>query len=75
MSFNGYRTSKIGGVKKLTRKQALAAIKAAGTQGDKRSFTRLYVHNRISYEAAIEAYREGQRFAEFVVKRDAANAA
>ena len=55
----------------MTRKQALEAIQAAGAQGDKQAFARLYVENRISYAAANGAWRKGARFAEFVQQRDA----
>lgn len=55
----------------MTRNQALAAIKAAGAQGDMRAFTRLYVENRISLPVARQAYREGVRLGEFIAKRNA----
>lgn len=54
----------------MTRKQAIMAIKAAGADGDQKTFLRLYGENRISLPAAQAAYREGQRFAEFIAKRD-----
>ena len=50
---------------KLSRKAALAAIKAAGATNDQQTFTRIYVENRISYEVAIAAFREGKSFAKF----------
>lgn len=55
----------------MTRKGALAAIKAAGTEGNQATFLRLYSEHRISYETAIQAYREGQKFARYVEHRDA----
>lgn len=55
----------------MTRAQALACIKAAGAQGDKAAFTRLYIENRIAYAVAIAAYRDGERFGDFIAKRDA----
>ena len=54
----------------MTRKQAMAAIKAAGAAGDQRAFTRIYVENRFSLQVARDAYDEGRRFAEWVKKRD-----
>ena len=56
---------------RLTRKRLLAAIKAAGSQGDQATFTRLCVENRISYPVAMTAYRAGASFARFVAARDA----
>lgn len=55
----------------MSRKDALAAIKAAGTQNDQKAFMRLYVENRIALPAARAAFAEGQRFAKFVAERDA----
>lgn len=57
---------------KLTRKQLLAALKAAGATADTKAFTRLYVENRIGLHAAQAAYSEGVKLAAFVAKRDAA---
>lgn len=54
----------------MTRKAALAACKAAGTENDQRAFLRIYTENRISYQTAIAAFREGQRWAQFVAARD-----
>lgn len=56
---------------KMPRKQALAACKAAGTKGDRARLTRITIENRVSQQAALEAYREGVRFARFVAQRDA----
>ena len=58
----------------LPRKAALQAIKAAAAQGDRKAFARLYVENRISYAAAQEAWREGERFAAWVAARAATKA-
>jgi hypothetical protein len=58
----------------MPRNAALAAIKAAGTQNDHKAFVRLYVENRVSLAAARKAFNEGQRFATFITKRDAATA-
>jgi len=43
----------------VKRAAALAAIRAAGATGDQQAMLRLYVENRISYDAAIAAYCEG----------------
>ena len=56
----------------MTRKQALACIKAAGAQGDQQTFLRLYIENRISYSVAIAEYRAGKQFGEWIAQRDAA---
>lgn len=58
----------------LTRAKAIAAMKAAGTQGDKAAFTRLYIENRISRAVADQAWRDGVNFARFIADRDAAKA-
>lgn len=55
----------------MTRKQAIACIRAAGAEGDRKAFMRLYVENRISLQVANEAWQEGQRFGAFVRDRDA----
>jgi hypothetical protein len=54
----------------MTRKQALAAIKAAGASGDQKAFLRLYVENRVALHAAQEAFEEGKRFAAWIKTRD-----
>lgn len=54
----------------MSRPEALAAIKAAGAAGDRKSLFRLYVENRIAYPTAMKAYREGASFARFVAARD-----
>lgn len=59
---------------KLTRKQALEAIKSAGALNDQQSFVRLYTENRISLSAAKEAFAAGKRFTKFIEQRDAAKA-
>lgn len=55
----------------MTRKQALACMKAAGAKGDSATFTRLYVENRVSYAAAQAAWRDGVKFGAFIKARDA----
>lgn len=47
----------------MSRVAILAAIKAAGAKGDSKTMLRLYADNRISYDAAMKAYREGVKFA------------
>ena len=54
-----------------TRQKIMRAMKAAGASNDKQAFTRLYIENRISLQAANEAWREGRKLAAFVEKRDA----
>lgn len=43
----------------MNRVDVLRAIKAAGARGDYQSFMRLYVENRISFDAAKSAYNAG----------------
>jgi hypothetical protein len=45
----------------MTRSMAIIHIRVAGYHADRATFTRLYVENRVSYEAAKRAYGEGQR--------------
>lgn len=45
----------------MTRQQAINHLRVAGYHADMRSFTRLYVENRVSIKAAREAYAEGER--------------
>lgn len=45
----------------MKRKDALALIKYAGYHGDTAKGMRLYVENRISYQAYIETFRAGAR--------------
>jgi hypothetical protein len=54
----------------VTRKAAIEAIKAAGARNDRKAFLRLYVENRISLAAANAAWREGERFGEYIRQRD-----
>ena len=54
----------------MTRKLVLAALKAAGTDNDQQAFLRLYTENRVSYAAAMEAFRAGQWFRTWVDARD-----
>lgn len=44
----------------MKRADAIAYIRIAGYHGDRGSFTRLYVENRVSYAAAKDAYRAGE---------------
>ena len=44
----------------MNRATALTYLRIAGYHNDQTAFTRLYVENRVSYEAAKKAYREGQ---------------
>lgn len=50
----------------MIRTQVLAAIKAAGTEGDQRTFLRLYTENRVSYSVARKAYDEGVKWAKYI---------
>jgi hypothetical protein len=52
----------------MTRKMALEHIKYAGYHQDNSAFTRLLIENRVSYESAREAYRQGYRLKESGVK-------
>ncbi|HEV2155428.1 hypothetical protein [Bradyrhizobium sp.] len=54
----------------MTRKQILAALKAAGAANDRQAWTRLYVENRVSLVAANQQWREGQAWAEFIKYRN-----
>ena len=46
---------------KITRKQALENIKAAGATNDKLAMVRIYTENRISYADALQAWAAGAR--------------
>lgn len=52
------------------RELALRTLRAAGAQGDRQLWTRVYVENRISLPVAQAAWREGVRFAESIAARD-----
>jgi hypothetical protein len=54
----------------VTRKQVLAALKAAGASNDRQTWTRLYVENRVSLAVANQQWREGKAWAEFIRYRD-----
>lgn len=56
----------------MTRKQALAALKVAGAQNDRKMWIEMYVANRVSLRVANEQWAEGQSFARFIAARDAA---
>jgi hypothetical protein len=43
----------------MTRKDAINHIRVAGYHGDVQRGTRLYIENRVSYAAHLEAFREG----------------
>jgi hypothetical protein len=58
----------------MTRKAALAAIKACGAQGNATNMIRIWQANRISIAAAYAAYHEGEIEARFAA-RDAAKTA
>jgi len=47
-------------------------MRHCGATNDKATFTRIYVENRISLQAANTAWREGVRFGAFIAQRDAA---
>ena len=50
-------------MKKPTKREiAIALIKKAGMENDHQAFMRVYTENRISYEVAIRAFRDGQKF-------------
>jgi hypothetical protein len=55
----------------MTRKAALAALKAAAAQDDRKTWTRVYVENRVSLPVALQMWREGQAFARWIKERDA----
>ena len=59
----------------MKREKLLRALKGCGAIGDKATFTRLYVENRISLAAANAAWRDGVRFAAFIEARDKAESA
>jgi hypothetical protein len=58
----------------MTRKQALACLKAAGAENDRQMWLRVYVENRISLQVANQMWRDGAAFARFIAERDAAKA-
>jgi hypothetical protein len=43
----------------MNRKTALASIEYAGYHNDTKTMTRLYIENRISYQAAQESFNRG----------------
>ena len=43
------------------REKALAICKIAGYHGDSKGFTRAYIENKLSYQAAQQAYTQGIR--------------
>lgn len=45
----------------MKRAHAIDYLRIAGYHADRAAFTRLYVENRVSYSAATEAYRAGQK--------------
>ena len=57
-------------MEKMTRKQALDAMRGAGATNNKQAFARLYVENRISLVAANRAWADGQNLMRFVTRRD-----
>lgn len=59
----------------MTRKQAIAALKVAGAQDDRKTWMRVYVENRVSLAVAHEAWHDGQKFRQFIDRRDAEKAA
>ena len=58
-------------MQKLTRKEALQAIRGAGARNDKQAFMRLYIENRISLAVANHEWTAGRKFATFIETRDA----
>ena len=44
----------------MKREQAIDLLRFAGYHGDRTSFTRLYIENRVSYAAAKQAYSQGE---------------
>jgi hypothetical protein len=46
---------------KISRKQALENIKAAGARNDQQAMIRIYTENRISHAAALQAWAAGAR--------------
>jgi hypothetical protein len=54
----------------MNRKQALAALKAAGAGNDRKTWTRVYVENRVSMTVAQQMWSEGQAFGRFIQARD-----
>lgn len=55
----------------MTRKAALATLKAAGAENDRKTWARVYVENRVSLPVALQMWREGEAFARWVANRDA----
>lgn len=50
------------------REKALAICKIAGYHNDQKAFTRAYITNKLSYNAAVEAYDEGIKAKEYGIK-------
>jgi hypothetical protein len=55
----------------MTRKQALAVIKAAAAKGDMDTATRIYCENRISRRVYEEAVEQGRNLAKALAGRTA----
>lgn len=45
----------------MKRKDALTALRTAGYHDDRRTWTHLYVENRISFHVAENAWNDGRR--------------
>lgn len=59
----------------MKRADAIRLIESHAAQGDDRAALRIYVENRVRFQAFNEAMKRGRRFGEFVRARDAAKAA
>lgn len=56
----------------MTRKQALANVKAFAAAGNLAACTRIFIEGRLSRAAYDQAVEDGRKLGAFVVKRDAA---
>ncbi|TXH35265.1 MAG: hypothetical protein E6Q98_15855 [Rhodospirillaceae bacterium] len=55
----------------LSAFQTIEAIKAAGTRGDTREFSRLYIESSIGLDAARRAFCLGQQLGAWLARREA----
>lgn len=55
----------------MKRQQLLNLIRTAAAEDDGRTLTRLYIENRISWDAFNVAVNEGRKWGAFIKARDA----
>lgn len=58
----------------MKRADLIRTLKGCGATGDKATFTRLYIENRISRVVADQAWRDGVALKRYIERRDGAQA-